>query len=101
MARLIESTRRGRPREESTDLPRALGFGLRHGPSAHERSGAGGRAVAFLSGYLPEEQGARPIPQTRRRLTVRLTGILAFSRRIPHSRGGLSHLYPVSGSAPP
>lgn len=43
MARLIESTRRGRPTEESTDLPRALGFGLRHVSSARERSGAVGR----------------------------------------------------------
>jgi predicted pyridoxine 5'-phosphate oxidase superfamily flavin-nucleotide-binding protein len=40
--------------------------------------------LAFLNGYLPEEEGARPLPQTRRRLTVRVTGILAFSRT-PHT----------------
>jgi predicted pyridoxine 5'-phosphate oxidase superfamily flavin-nucleotide-binding protein len=40
--------------------------------------------LAFLNGYLPEEEGARPLPQTRRRLTVRVTGILLFSRA-PHT----------------
>jgi general stress protein 26 len=39
---------------------------------------------AFLDGYLPEGEGARPLPQTRRRLTIRVTGILAFSRA-PHT----------------
>jgi hypothetical protein len=39
---------------------------------------------AFLNGYLPEGEGARPVPQTRRRLTVRVTGIFAFSRA-PHT----------------
>ena len=39
---------------------------------------------AFLNGYLPEEEGARPLPQTRRRLTVRVTRIFAFSRA-PHT----------------
>jgi hypothetical protein len=40
--------------------------------------------LAFLNGYLPEEEGARPLPQTRRRLTIRVTAILAFSRA-PHT----------------
>jgi len=39
---------------------------------------------AFLDGYLPEKEGARPLPQTRIKLTVRVTGILAFSRA-PHT----------------
>lgn len=39
---------------------------------------------AFLNGYLPEGEGARALPQTRRRLTVRVTGIFAFSRA-PHT----------------
>jgi general stress protein 26 len=39
---------------------------------------------AFLNGYLPQGEGARPVPHTRRTLTVRVTGILAFSRA-PHT----------------
>jgi general stress protein 26 len=39
---------------------------------------------AFLNGYLSEEEAARPLPQTRRRLTIQVTGILAFSRA-PHT----------------
>jgi predicted pyridoxine 5'-phosphate oxidase superfamily flavin-nucleotide-binding protein len=39
---------------------------------------------AFLNGYLPEGEGARPVPQTRRKLTVRVTAIFAFSRA-PHT----------------
>lgn len=39
---------------------------------------------AFLNGYLPEWEGARPLPQTRRRLTVRVIKLLAFSRA-PHT----------------
>jgi uncharacterized protein len=39
---------------------------------------------AYLNGYLSEEEGARLLPQTRIRLTVRVTGILAFSRA-PHT----------------
>jgi predicted pyridoxine 5'-phosphate oxidase superfamily flavin-nucleotide-binding protein len=39
---------------------------------------------AFLNGYLHQEEGPRPVPQTRRRLTVRVTEILAFSRA-PHT----------------
>ena len=39
---------------------------------------------AFLNGYLPEGEGARPLPQTRRRLTVRVIKLLAFSRA-PHT----------------
>ena len=40
--------------------------------------------LALLDGYLPEGEGARPVPQTQRRLTVRVTGIFAFSRA-PHT----------------
>jgi uncharacterized protein len=39
---------------------------------------------AFLNGYLPEGEGARPVPQTRRKLTIRVIGIFAFSRA-PHT----------------
>jgi general stress protein 26 len=39
---------------------------------------------AFLNGHLPEGEAARPVPQTRRRLTIRIGGIFAFSRA-PHT----------------
>jgi predicted pyridoxine 5'-phosphate oxidase superfamily flavin-nucleotide-binding protein len=40
--------------------------------------------VAFLDGHLPELESVRPVPQTQRRITVRVTGIMAFSRA-PHT----------------
>jgi predicted pyridoxine 5'-phosphate oxidase superfamily flavin-nucleotide-binding protein len=40
--------------------------------------------LAFLDGYLPEGEGTRPLPQTRRRLTVRVTTVIPFSRA-PHT----------------
>ena len=40
--------------------------------------------LAFLNGYLPEGEGARPVPQTERRLTVGVTRIIPFSRA-PHT----------------
>jgi predicted pyridoxine 5'-phosphate oxidase superfamily flavin-nucleotide-binding protein len=40
--------------------------------------------AAFLNGHLAETEGGRPVPQTRRNLTVRVTGIMAFSRA-PHT----------------
>ena len=40
--------------------------------------------VAFLNGYLPESERAQPVPQTQRRLTVHVTGVMAFSRA-PHT----------------
>ena len=43
--------------------------------------------LAFLNGYLPEEKGARAVPQTERRLTVRVTTVIPFSRA-PHTDQG-------------
>jgi hypothetical protein len=40
--------------------------------------------VAFLNGHLAELESVRPVPQTRRRITVHVTGIMAFSRG-PHT----------------
>ena len=40
--------------------------------------------LAFLNGYLPEEKRARAVPQTERRLTVRVTTVIPFSRA-PHT----------------
>jgi hypothetical protein len=40
--------------------------------------------VAFLNGHLPELESVRPVPQTQRRVTVHVTGIMPFSRA-PHT----------------
>jgi len=40
--------------------------------------------LAFLNGYLPEEKRARAVPQTERRLTIRVTTVIPFSRA-PHT----------------
>jgi hypothetical protein len=59
------------------DLPADAGYQLIGQVEGVEES-------AFLNGYLREGEGARPVPQARRRLTVRVFGIFAFSRA-PHT----------------
>jgi hypothetical protein len=41
-------------------------------------------AVAFLNGHLPELEPVRPVPQTQRKITINVTGIMAFNRA-PHT----------------
>jgi hypothetical protein len=35
--------------------------------------------VAFLNGHLPELDRVRPVPQAQRKITISVTGIMAFS----------------------